>query len=375
MPGPCRQRQAVFKKELTLQGTSCKMKTKEAVAENVDFQKNWHYSWEERRKMIRKITVNIMAVILTAGMFLGATGVVIPEPVHAGDNDYYEITFNIDELVSKDSFDSGSGEVITDQIQKFILIVGGKRTEALAGKTATISDLPDFPTDLKFIVYYYDGEQNASSFSGTIEDDGGRFTFAEDGSISFLHHKECTFIYNIAHYHRNTHRWQLSAGYDVITAHCIAEYDCPLFSPTLTLKADDKEYDGKPVTASMIPDETWKTENGLPEISEGNYSYSPGNSKNAGTYTASYTLEGVTATKQFTIKKRPVIVGGIRINDKDYDGSMKATVDTSKAAFIGLVSGDDLKVKVTGEFEDAEPGNNKTVYLTYKLTGADAGNY
>ena len=82
-----------------------------------------------------------------------------------------------------------------------------------------------------------------------------------------------------------------------------------------------------------------------------------------------------TAKKQFTIKKAPVILMNLKIKDKAYDGTTKATVDTSEAVFYGAVPGDDIGYKVSAEFEDADEGWNKPVRLTYGLTGTDAGNY
>jgi hypothetical protein len=314
--------------------------------------------------MFKKITGNIMAIILAAGMFLGAVGVVIPEPVHAEDDHYCELALTIDSLTD-------NGEDLMDVLSETSLTVtiGGKTYSAKEnGCKVTLSNLSESPKSFKFYII-----ADHVKHSSTVDTD-----FAEIGSgrdSEWFGTYKWTYSYTITHYHRNNHRWDYSAEGNVITAECSGDYNCPLETPTLTLNADDKEYNGKPVKASLTPGDTWKTENWLPEISEDNITYSTDNPKNAGTYTASYTSGGVTAAKQFTIKKKGVIVGGVKVLDKEYDGTTKATVDTSGVGFFGKVSGDDLSVSVTGEFEDPEEGWDKTVYLTYELTGADAGNY
>ena len=77
-----------------------------------------------------------------------------------------------------------------------------------------------------------------------------------------------------------------------------------------------------------------------------------------------------------TVTKRPVVVSGITAQDKDYDGTTKATLILSNAVFTGLIEGDNLTVTATGTFENAEAGDNKTVNITdLTLGGTSIANY
>ena len=111
--------------------------------------------------------------------------------------------------------------------------------------------------------------------------------------------------------------------------------------------------------------------------------YNPDNPayRNAGSYTVYYkvTLSGfstVQGSEAVRIAKREVTVSGIRAGDKLWDSNTDAALIFSDVAFDGLLDGDTLAVSVTGEFEDAEIGNGKTVTITnLTLGGTDAGNY
>ncbi|MGN0153897.1 MAG: InlB B-repeat-containing protein [Lachnospiraceae bacterium] len=96
-----------------------------------------------------------------------------------------------------------------------------------------------------------------------------------------------------------------------------------------------------------------------------------------------------------TIEPCPVVVDGITADDKDYDGTTTATVNVDAAVFypletdangeiktgadgngirlVGLYTGDSLSLdpdKVTGEFEDAKAGIDKTVTISIDNDGA-----
>ncbi|MDT7838191.1 YDG domain-containing protein [Aquabacterium sp. OR-4] len=70
-------------------------------------------------------------------------------------------------------------------------------------------------------------------------------------------------------------------------------------------------------------------------------------------------------------------VTGIVAADKLEDGTATAVLRTGQAAFIGILSGDDLRVaEAQGRFDDARPGAAKRVQISgIRLGGADAGNY
>ncbi len=83
--------------------------------------------------------------------------------------------------------------------------------------------------------------------------------------------------------------------------------------------------------------------------------------------TASYTL---------TVAKKPVTVSSISANNKVYDGSTSATLNTTNAAFGGILTGDTLTVTATGTFADANVGTDKAVTISgWTLGGASKDNY
>lgn len=71
------------------------------------------------------------------------------------------------------------------------------------------------------------------------------------------------------------------------------------------------------------------------------------------------------------------ISGTFTAKDKDYDGTNDAEFDSNDLVLSGVSGGDDVSlVDVVIAFEDASPGNNKTVYITSAaLAGDDAGKY
>ncbi|MGX5699902.1 beta strand repeat-containing protein [Acinetobacter kookii] len=70
-------------------------------------------------------------------------------------------------------------------------------------------------------------------------------------------------------------------------------------------------------------------------------------------------------------------VTGITANNKVYDGTTVASLNTGAAGFTGMVAGDDLTVaNSTANFGDKNVGVGKTVNITgLRLGGADAQNY
>lgn len=84
--------------------------------------------------------------------------------------------------------------------------------------------------------------------------------------------------------------------------------------------------------------------------------------------------EKLSATASITAKE--VTVTGITAANKEYDGTVAATLDTASAQFAGKIGNDELTVTATGAFADADAGESKTVAITnITLGGADAGNY
>ncbi|WP_431288185.1 YDG domain-containing protein [Roseateles chitinivorans] len=81
------------------------------------------------------------------------------------------------------------------------------------------------------------------------------------------------------------------------------------------------------------------------------------------------TSAGATAS----ITPKTVGVGAIQVSGKVYDGTRDAQVTTG--GLTGAVSGDQLDVTVSGQFDTKNVGNGKAVDVQLALTGADAGNY
>ena len=90
-----------------------------------------------------------------------------------------------------------------------------------------------------------------------------------------------------------------------------------------------------------------------------------------GADSGNYTVENGTATASIT--PAVITVTAVSAADKAYDGNTNAAI--TAISITGAVEGDDVAVKGAGQFADKNVGANKTVSVTYTLTGADAGNY
>jgi hypothetical protein len=89
---------------------------------------------------------------------------------------------------------------------------------------------------------------------------------------------------------------------------------------------------------------------------------------------SNYSITGQ-ATTTASITPKGLTVSGVTADNKVYDGSTAATVNTAGATYSGLIGGDDLTVTVTGTFADKHAAAGKTVTLAGSYSGADAGNY
>ena len=91
-----------------------------------------------------------------------------------------------------------------------------------------------------------------------------------------------------------------------------------------------------------------------------------------------YNLLSTTATATADITKADIsTISGITANNKIYDSTTDATLNTGAAVFNGMVSGDVLNVATsTGTFQSEHVGTGITVDITnLSLGGTDAGNY
>jgi hypothetical protein len=79
------------------------------------------------------------------------------------------------------------------------------------------------------------------------------------------------------------------------------------------------------------------------------------------------------------ITAKGLTVTGITANNKIYDGTTTANLNTTGATLVGVVTGDSVSLNGTGAmgiFADANVGTGKMVTISgLTLTGSDAGNY
>jgi gliding motility-associated-like protein len=115
------------------------------------------------------------------------------------------------------------------------------------------------------------------------------------------------------------------------------------------------------------------------------------NNKNAGTsktvtisgFTISgadagkYSLTQPTATANIT--SAIITISGVTVNNKVYDGTATAVLNTGTAALAGVISGDVVTLVTTGatgSFNNKSAGTAKTVTITgFTINGTDSGNY
>ncbi len=99
----------------------------------------------------------------------------------------------------------------------------------------------------------------------------------------------------------------------------------------------------------------------------------------AGEYTVYYQAaaedyEPVEGSATIRIAPRPVTVNGMEVSDRVYDGTTEAKVDTSRAYIDNVLDNEYLDIAATGVFRDPNVGVDKTVSLSYTLTGRDGTN-
>lgn len=82
-----------------------------------------------------------------------------------------------------------------------------------------------------------------------------------------------------------------------------------------------------------------------------------------------------TASTVISVKKRPLTMEKVVVNNKIYDGTRIAFVDESKTQFSGLINEDDIRVNVQSSFDSATVGPYKEVTLVSTLIGSDIAKY
>ncbi|SEF76824.1 Putative Ig domain-containing protein [Butyrivibrio sp. Su6] len=181
------------------------------------------------------------------------------------------------------------------------------------------------------------------------------------------------------------HSFTYSATGATITATC-SDTSCALHSSpaTLTLSATDTTYTGSAYTGASLTDTTAWTGAGLtvPTIeyeghSNTSYTKSETAPTNAGTYTASITVGGKTATADFTITPIALTITGATATNRAYDKNSTAvtisavTFENSSQQAVALTVGEEKDYTVTGAMSDANAGDGKTVNVTVTLKNAN----
>lgn len=86
-------------------------------------------------------------------------------------------------------------------------------------------------------------------------------------------------------------------------------------------------------------------------------------------------MEAASATLNVTINKAPLSITGATVAPKTYDTTTTATV--TGVTFSGLVNGETLTAAdytVTGKFDNANAGTNKSVAVTVTLSNTTKAN-
>ena len=175
----------------------------------------------------------------------------------------------------------------------------------------------------------------------------------------------------------HTHSFAYTASGATITATCGAA-DCPLAGHKATLTINEPTgltYDGTAKAAAVTGEIPGVTTPTITYTKTGDTAFT-GTPTGAGTYTASITLGGATASVEYTIAQKEVTVSGITASDKIYDGNTDAALETTAVAITGKLTDDTLTVTGTGTFDNANVGENKTVTISdLTLGGASKDNY
>jgi len=285
-----------------------------------------------------------------------------------------------------------TGDVLTGTNGNYALKSG--LTSADAGKTATItvdvaSDNYE-TTTLTVTVKVID--KNNVSEKMTFADGSGKYTgVAHTYEAAKYNGSSAGIKYTYSEDPINVGTYTVTAVYEDADNYgeATAKYTIKPVNVTVSaVEVADKTYDGK--TDAEVTKVTFKGLVNGETLTEADYTVTDVAfaDKNVGkdktvTYTvalaenaktANYVLTGTMPAAKAEIKAKEVTVSGITAEDKDYDGSTTATVSTAAATVAGVVDGEKLDITAEGKFENATAGE-KTVNLTVKLNGADAGNY
>ena len=179
----------------------------------------------------------------------------------------------------------------------------------------------------------------------------------------------------------HSHQWAYSASQDgtTITATCTAEH-CDLEngnggSVQIVPPSGSLIYDGNEHTATVNKSQDWRGEavdaSKIVYTKEGDDTFI-GKPKDAGTYTASITVGGVTASVKYTIAQAELTIDSVTVTSKTYNGSADAEI--TNVTFTGLknsealTKGKDYEVSGTFNSANVNEANKVTGTVTLKDT-------
>ena len=178
----------------------------------------------------------------------------------------------------------------------------------------------------------------------------------------------------------HSHQWKYSVSPDgtTITAKCTAE-KCDLENgnggSVKIVQPTGLIYDGAEKTATVNKSQDWRGEavdaSKIVYTKEGDDTFI-GKPKDAGTYTASITVGGVTASVKYTIAQAELTIDSVTVTSKTYNGSADAEI--TNVTFTGLknsevlTKGKDYEVSGTFNSANVNEANKVTGTVTLKDT-------
>ena len=179
----------------------------------------------------------------------------------------------------------------------------------------------------------------------------------------------------------HSHQWEYSVSQDgtTITAKCTAG-NCDLAnsnggSVQIVPPSGSLIYDGNEHTATVNKSQDWQgdtvAEADIKYTKDGDATFT-GNPKDAGTYTASITVGGVTASVKYTIAQAKLTIDSVTVASKTYNGSADAEI--TNVTFTGLknsealTKGTDYEVSGTFNSANVNEANKVTGTVTLKDT-------
>ena len=79
----------------------------------------------------------------------------------------------------------------------------------------------------------------------------------------------------------------------------------------------------------------------------------------------------------YTVTQKALTINGITADNKVYDGTTSASLNTSNVSYSGMISGDSVTLSgsAVGVFANKNVGTHTVTVSGYTLSGQDAGNY